>query len=130
MDNWTNGFYLVREYACLALIVSLPITFFHLHKGWGLSWWWNVPVTMLAIVLVGGLQHRLSALAHEASHYMLFRHRALNELISDWFCLFPCTARPTASACSTWPIISSSTIPSATRTWRSCRSAATGSSSL
>ena len=27
--------------------------------------------------------------AHEASHYLLFRNRILNELVSDWLCLFP-----------------------------------------
>jgi fatty acid desaturase len=39
--------------------------------------------------VIGAGQHRLTNLAHEASHYMLFRNRWLNEFISDWFCLFP-----------------------------------------
>jgi fatty acid desaturase len=89
VDNWRNWVYLVREYLCLAVVVGVPVWFYHQHESWGLSWWWGVPLTALAVVLVGGLQHRLSALAHEAGHYMLFRNRVLNELVSDWFCLFP-----------------------------------------
>jgi fatty acid desaturase len=34
-------------------------------------------------------QHRLIMLGHEASHYLLFRNRVLNDLASDWFCMFP-----------------------------------------
>ncbi len=88
-DNWTNGFYLVREYLFLAAVVGLTIAFYQCREGWGLHWLWNVPVTLLTIVLVGAGQHRLTTLAHEASHYMLFRNRLLNELVSDFFCLFP-----------------------------------------
>jgi fatty acid desaturase len=88
-DNVTNCFYLVREYVFLALILGLTITFYNRRAEWGLAWAWNVPVTLLAIAVVGAMQHRLSTLAHEASHYMLFRNRKLNELVSDWFCMFP-----------------------------------------
>jgi fatty acid desaturase len=56
---------------------------------WGISWLWDVPVTMLAVALIGAGQHRLITLGHEASHYLLFRNRLLNELASDWLCLFP-----------------------------------------
>jgi fatty acid desaturase len=48
-----------------------------------------VPVAVLAITVVGALQHRLTTLAHEGSHYLLFRNRLLNELASDLLCLFP-----------------------------------------
>ncbi len=88
-DNLTNWFYLVREYLFLGSVVGLTIAFYQLREGWGLHWLWNVPVTLLAIGLVGAGQHRLSTLSHEASHYMLFRNRLLNELVSDYFCMFP-----------------------------------------
>src|SRR4051794_16843779 len=77
-DNWTNWFYLAREYLFLGAVVGLTIAFYQGREGWGLSWLWNVPVTLLAVVLVGAGQHRLTTLAHEASHYMLFRNRLLN----------------------------------------------------
>src|SRR5438093_2122230 len=89
IDNFTNWFYLIREYLFLGAVVGLTIAFYQLRGGWGLHWLWDVPVTLLAIGLVGAGQHRLSTLSHEASHYMLFRNRLLNELVSDFFCMFP-----------------------------------------
>src|SRR5262245_44965968 len=89
LDNWTNWFYLVREYLFLGAVVGLTIAFYELRGEWGLAWLWNVPVTLLALLLIGAGQHRLSTLSHEASHYMLFRNRVLNELVSDFFCMFP-----------------------------------------
>jgi fatty acid desaturase len=89
LDNWKNWFYLAREYLFLGSVVALTITFYDLRASWGLHWLWTVPVTLLAVLLMGAGQHRLSTLAHEASHYMLFRSRLLNELVSDFFCMFP-----------------------------------------
>jgi fatty acid desaturase len=54
-----------------------------------LPWPWAVPVGLLAVVLVGAGQHQLTGLAHEGSHHILFRNRWLNDLASDWFCMFP-----------------------------------------
>ena len=46
-------------------------------------------MTILAVILIGAGQHRLTTLAHEASHYMLFHNRKLNEMVSDFLCMFP-----------------------------------------
>ena len=89
LDNVTNWFYLGREYLFLAVVLTLTIGFYHNRAGWELAWWWNIPTSMLAIMLVGIGQHRLVQLGHEGSHYALFHHRVLNELASDWFCMFP-----------------------------------------
>src|SRR5262249_1948799 len=89
LDNSTNWLYLVREYLFLGLVAGSAVAFFYFRESWELSWPWNIPVALLAIVLVGAGQHRLTTLGHEASHYMLFRNRRLNELISDFFCMFP-----------------------------------------
>jgi fatty acid desaturase len=88
-DNFTNWFYLAREYLFLGLTVGLTIGFYQQRATWGLAWAWNVPVTALAVALVGAGQHRLATLGHEASHYLLFRHGLLNELASDFLCMFP-----------------------------------------
>ncbi|HEY7154297.1 MAG TPA: fatty acid desaturase [Gemmataceae bacterium] len=88
-DNFRNWFYLLREYLFLGLVAGLTIAFYYwlfVHK---LSWLYAAPVSVLAVLLIGAGQHRLTTLAHEASHYLLFRNRLLNELASDWFCLFP-----------------------------------------
>lgn len=88
-DNATNWYYIARTYLFLALVLGGAVAFFGLREDWGLSWWWNVPVALVAVVLVGAGQHNLSGLAHEGSHYILFRNRYLNDLASDLLCMFP-----------------------------------------
>ena len=91
-DNRTNLRYLLGEYACIALVAGLAIGFAECRGGWGISWWANVPVFAVAIVLMGGLQHRLAGLGHEASHYTLLKHKTANDLVGDLGCLFPIMA--------------------------------------
>jgi fatty acid desaturase len=88
-DNYTNWFYLAREYLFLATVVGGTIAFCYWLDSAGLSLLWAVPLALVAIVLVGAGQHRLATLTHEAGHYMLFRNRLLNEFVSEWFCMFP-----------------------------------------
>lgn len=88
-DNITNLFYLVRTYLFLSVVIGVTIWFFHARVELGLHWLWNLPVSILAIILVGAGQHQLTGLAHEASHHILFRNRVFNDLVSDWFCMFP-----------------------------------------
>ncbi len=88
-DNLTNWYYLLRTYLYLALVVGGAVWAYQARAAAGLSWGWDVPVTLLAVVLVGAGQHQLSGLAHEGSHHILFRGRRLNDLASDWLCMFP-----------------------------------------
>jgi fatty acid desaturase len=88
-NNFTNLYYLVRTYLYLAVVLGGTVWFYQYRVEAGLSFWWNVPLTLLAIVLVGAGQHQLTGLAHEASHHILFRSRYLNDLVSDWLCMFP-----------------------------------------
>jgi fatty acid desaturase len=88
-DNWTNWYYVARTYLYLALVIGGAVWFDQYRQAEGWSILWSVPVFFLAVVLVGAGQHQLSGLAHEGSHHILFRNRYLNELVSDWFCLFP-----------------------------------------
>lgn len=88
-NNTSNWLYIIRTYVYLALVLGLSIWFFESRAGWDLSWWLNIPVALAAIVLVGAGQHQLSGLAHEGSHYILFRNRILNDLVSDLLCMFP-----------------------------------------
>lgn len=77
----------------MVFIIGGALWFRHLQISVGFSFWWNVPVVVAAIVLIGGVQHQLAALGHEGAHHMLFKNRYLNELISDWFCMFPLSAQ-------------------------------------
>jgi fatty acid desaturase len=88
-DNWTNWYYLVRTYLYLALVIGGAVWFDLYRQSAGWSVLWDVPVFLLAIVLVGAGQHQLTGLAHEGAHHILFRNRVLNELASDWFCMYP-----------------------------------------
>lgn len=88
-DNVTNLFYLARTWLYLAAVIGGTVWFYQYQPAAGLSFWWNVPVTLAAIVLIGAGQHHLTGLAHEASHHILLKHRLLNDLVSDLFCMFP-----------------------------------------
>jgi fatty acid desaturase len=85
-DNVTNLLYLLRTYLYLAVVIGATLWFYTVND-W--SEWLNVPVTIVAIILVGAGQHNLTGLAHEASHHILLKNRLANDLISDWFCMFP-----------------------------------------
>lgn len=89
LSNTKNIRYLATECASIALVAFLSVGFFRMRAEWGLPWVTNIPVALLGIFLMGGLQHRLAGLAHEASHFCLFRNRVLNDLVSDFLCMFP-----------------------------------------
>src|SRR5258708_330176 len=78
-DNWTNWLFLLRTYLFLALVIGGTVWFYDYQNTPGVSFWWNVPITVVAIVLIGVGQHQLSGLAHEGVHHILFRNRKLND---------------------------------------------------
>lgn len=88
-DNVTNWFYLGREYLCGGLVAGVAILFFQNRAAWDLPWLWNIPVEIVAMAMMGVVQHRLVTLGHEGSHYLLFRSKVLNELASDFCCMMP-----------------------------------------
>jgi fatty acid desaturase len=88
-DNVTNWYYLVRSYVFLALVIGGAVAFELYRSSQEWSVWWSVPVFVVAVLFIGAGQHQLSGLAHEGVHHILFANRKLNELVSDWFCLFP-----------------------------------------
>lgn len=88
-DNWTNWFYLLRSYLFLSLVIGGTIWFYDCQMSSDISFWWNAPVTLVAIMLIGAGQHQLSGLAHEGVHHILFRNRKLNDLASDLLTMFP-----------------------------------------
>ena len=89
VDNHTNLVYLAIEYLSLLVVIGGAVVFAEYRGSWGLAWAWNIPVFVTAIILIGGLQHRLAGLGHESSHYSFMRNRYLNDLIPDLFCMFP-----------------------------------------
>lgn len=89
LDNHTNLVYLAIDYLTLLAVMGGAISFFHYRASWGIAWYWTIPVGALAVAMIGACQHRLAGLGHEGAHYILLKNRVLNELVSDWFCMFP-----------------------------------------
>jgi fatty acid desaturase len=89
VDNHSNLLFLAFEYLSLFLVIASAVVFAEHRAAWSLSWYWNLPVFAIAIVLVGAIQHRLAGLGHESSHYSFVKNRYLNDLIPDFFCMFP-----------------------------------------
>jgi fatty acid desaturase len=91
-DNRTNLLYLLWEYAVLALLLGMGV--------WLLAAWERDDLPTAAFVLaslvdayaIGAMQHRLSALGHEACHYSFLRNKWANEVVSDFLCMFPVLA--------------------------------------
>jgi fatty acid desaturase len=92
VDGRRNLRLLALDYLTLLAVWGGAIAFGEHRAGWGLAWAWNVPICALAVVLIGGVQHRLAALGHEASHYTLLQNKWLNDLVGDLLCLLPLTS--------------------------------------
>ncbi len=91
-DNRTNLRFLLGEYAGLILSVGGSAWAYGQWQGGGLSTWAFVPLATLGVLVIAAFQHRLSGLAHDASHYTLFKHKLANELASDILLMFPLMA--------------------------------------
>jgi fatty acid desaturase len=89
VDNHTNLAFLALEYVSLIAVIGGAVAFAEYRQSMEVSWFWNIPVFTAAIILIGGLQHRLAGLGHESSHYSFMKQRHLNDLIPDLFCMFP-----------------------------------------
>ena len=89
VDHRTNIEFIAREYLGLALTLA--------GCAWAYRAWASGDLHGLVPpaggprrVRGGGVfQHRLSGLAHDASHYTLFRDKLVNELASDLLLMFP-----------------------------------------
>lgn len=88
-DNWTNFAYIGLIYVIMAATLVATLWSYFAVSAAGLSWWWNIPLSIVAILVIGASQHQLGGIIHEGTHYMLFADRKLNELASDWLAAFP-----------------------------------------
>lgn len=88
-NNWTNWIYILRSWLIIAVVLTLDVLALEWITSAGIGWGWAIPVVVVSAFLVGAGQHHLGVLGHEGSHRTLFRNRFLNELASDWLCMFP-----------------------------------------
>ena len=87
-----NLAFLASDYLCIVAVIGGAVAFCEYREVWQLNRLWDVPVLAMAVVLIGGLQHRLAGMGHEASHYTLLKNKSLNDLVGDLFCMFPVLA--------------------------------------
>jgi fatty acid desaturase len=81
--------FLAVDYLTILAVFAAGWFYLDLRAAYGLPWWVTAAFFVLGAIVMGGVQHRLAAIAHEASHYTLLRNRVVNDLVGDWLCLFP-----------------------------------------
>ncbi len=91
-DNRTNLKFIAGEYLGLVVSLGLSSWAYLAWSGGRLPLLGFLPVAAVGIVAIAAFQHRLSGLAHDASHYTLFRNKLANELASDLLLMFPLMA--------------------------------------
>lgn len=89
IDGLRNMGYLVIDWLTIIAVFAAGWFFLENRAAWGLPGWSTVIVFAIGGIIMGGVQHRLAALAHESSHYTMLKNRVLNDLVGDWLCLFP-----------------------------------------
>lgn len=50
---------------------------------------WNWPLYILAVMIIGARQHALGGLLHDAAHYRIVKNKFWNDLISNFFMGYP-----------------------------------------
>ncbi len=95
LRQWTavhparNLAWLTLDYLTAAVIIIATICFWSQSASWGLPWIANAVAGVLAVILLGAVQHRIALMGHEASHYMLYPNRKVNDFLAEVFCFFP-----------------------------------------
>ena len=88
-DNYTNFVHIGRVYLVIIATIAGTIWSYSLVAAAGLGWWWNIPATLVAIIIIGASQHQFGGVIHEGTHFILFDNKKFNELMSDWLAAFP-----------------------------------------
>lgn len=88
-DNTSNIGHLANVYAILAVTIGISVWCYQAVLADSLAWGWAVPMTILAVLIVGASQHQFGGAIHEGTHYMLFADKRVSELASDWLAAFP-----------------------------------------
>lgn len=88
-NNTTNWFYLARIYVIIGLAIAGAVWVDEAAMAGEIAWWWSIPATIAAIVVIGASQHQFGGAIHEGTHHILFANRRLNEMASDWLGAFP-----------------------------------------
>ncbi|HWI35602.1 MAG TPA: fatty acid desaturase family protein [Burkholderiales bacterium] len=67
---WRASLAVIEDFVVLALAIAAAL------------YWWAHPLVLIpAILIIGSRQHALFIIAHDAAHYLLYEHRALNDAV-------------------------------------------------
>jgi len=88
VDNLHNWIDVIREVLIVTTVFFATVGCHYWRMNAGYSWLWDVPILLLGLFFMGLAQHRLSIVGHEGSHYALFQNRLLNEVVSNWSCMY------------------------------------------
>lgn len=88
-DNVTNFAHIGFAYLVIAGTVAGTLWAWSHLSALPYGWLAMLPVYVLAVLAIGASQHQLAGAGHEGSHHTLFKNRLLNELASDFLCMFP-----------------------------------------
>ncbi|MFT3730212.1 MAG: fatty acid desaturase [Hyphomicrobium sp.] len=88
-NNYTNFAHIGFVYLVIVATIAATIWSYGAVAAAGLEWWWNIPMTLLCIAIIGASQHQFGGVIHEGTHFTLFENKILNEAVSDWLGGFP-----------------------------------------
>lgn len=89
VDGPRNMGYLAIDWLTILAVFVAGWFFLEYRQANGWPLWSVIAFFAAGAIVMGGAQHRLAAIAHEASHYTLTKNKVVNDLIGDWLCLFP-----------------------------------------
>jgi len=89
VDGARNLGYLAIDWLTILAVMTGGWFFLEARQAYGWPLWSVVAFFAFGALIMGGAQHRLAAIAHEASHYTLLKNKVANDLVGDWLCLFP-----------------------------------------
>ena len=77
VSNWRSAGIIAWQWVLIFAAGTLAV-----QTGHWAAW-------ILAILVIGSRQQALGILVHDATHYLLFTNRTVNDIVSDLFCGFP-----------------------------------------
>lgn len=89
LRSWRNFGWLALDYACVLLVAGCAVGFHIVRQEQGIDWAWEVPVLLLAVFLLGILQHRIGLMGHESSHGLLLPSRLWNDRVANLLIFYP-----------------------------------------
>ena len=67
---WRATWPILADFAVIALAAAVA-----------LAYWFSLPITVFAVLVIGTRQHALFVIAHDAAHYLLYDNRRLNDYV-------------------------------------------------